>query len=82
MDDNITIMTISLLVLIFFSAFFSATETAYSSLNRIRLKNMAELNDKAKSIIDRYMGRQSFGTQNIGKNTGFLDISADEEMPF
>lgn len=41
-----------------------------------------QLNDKAKSIIDRYMGRQSFGTQNIGKNTGFLDISADEEMPF
>lgn len=57
MDDNITIMIISLLVLIFFSAFFSATETAYSSLNRIRLKNMAELNDKAKralKLVDNY----------------------------
>ena len=52
MDDNITIMIISLIVLIMFSAFFSATETAYSSLNRIRLKNMAELNDKAKRALN------------------------------
>lgn len=31
-----------IIILIAFSAFFSATETAYSSVNRIRLKSMAE----------------------------------------
>lgn len=51
MDDSITIMIVSLLVLVLFSAFFSATETAYSSLNRIRIKNLAETNKKAKRVL-------------------------------
>lgn len=51
MDDSITIMIVSLFVLIMFSAFFSATETAYSSLNRIRIKNLAETNKNAKRVL-------------------------------
>lgn len=46
----------SVLIIIFcilFSAYFSATETAFSSLNRIRIKNMAERGDKrAKLVLD------------------------------
>ena len=46
----------SVLIIIFcilFSAYFSATETAFSSLNRIRIKNMAEKGDKrAKLVLD------------------------------
>lgn len=34
-------LIIAILILILFSAYFSATETAFSSLNKIRLKNMA-----------------------------------------
>lgn len=37
--------TLSLIIILFcivMSAYFSATETAFSSLNRIRIKNMAE----------------------------------------
>ena len=33
---------IILVILVFLSAFFSATETAFTSANRIRLKSMAE----------------------------------------
>ena len=41
-----------LLVLILFSAYFSATETAFSSLNLIKLKNMAkDGNKRAKSTL-------------------------------
>lgn len=47
--------TASLLIIIFciiMSAYFSATETAFSSLNRIRIKNMAEKgNKKAKLVL-------------------------------
>ena len=39
-------MPIILVVLIIFSAYFSATETAFSTLNRIRLKNAADSGDK------------------------------------
>ncbi len=37
---------IVLIILVFLSACFSATETAFSSLNKIRLKNMANNGDK------------------------------------
>lgn len=51
MEDNIG----SLIVIIFcviMSAYFSATETAFSSLNKIRLKNMADKgNKKAKKVL-------------------------------
>ena len=41
-----------LCVLIFLSAYFSATETAFSSLNKIRIKNMAaEGNKRAKLVL-------------------------------
>lgn len=39
--SSITWLSISIVVLIGLSAFFSATETSFSSLNRIRLKNLA-----------------------------------------
>ena len=35
-----------LVILIVFSAYFSATETAFSTINRIRLKNAADNGDK------------------------------------
>ena len=45
-------------VLIALSAFFSATETAFSSLNRTRLKNMAEHGnkraEKTLALAERY----------------------------
>ena len=49
---------IVLVVLLMMSAYFSATETAFSSINRIRLKSQAENgDDKARRILalaDRY----------------------------
>lgn len=42
-----------LVVLILFSAYFSATETAFSSLNKIKLKNEAQKGDKrAKKTLE------------------------------
>ena len=42
MDDGNIPLIIALVVLVAFSAFFSASETAYTSLNKIRLKNQAK----------------------------------------
>ena len=41
-DSASIAMIVTLLILVVMSAYFSATETAYTSLNRIRLKNRAE----------------------------------------
>ncbi len=44
---------IAIAILVIFSAYFSATETAFTSLNRIRIKNLANDGDrKAKEVMD------------------------------
>lgn len=44
---------IAIAILVIFSAYFSATETAFTSLNRIRIKNLANDGDrKAKEVLD------------------------------
>lgn len=51
MDTSISIMVLA--VLIIMSGYFSATETAFSSLNRIRLKNLVSTgNKRAKLTLD------------------------------
>ncbi len=47
MDGDSIIQIVILGVLILCSAYFSATETAFSSMNRIRMKTMAETNKRA-----------------------------------
>lgn len=45
---------LSLAIIVFciiMSAYFSATETAFSSLNRIRIKNLAEKGDKKAALV-------------------------------
>ncbi len=52
MDDGSIMLIISIAVLILMSAYFSATETAFSSLNRVRLKSMANSgNRRAKQTL-------------------------------
>ena len=44
---------IAIAILVIFSAYFSATETAFTSLNRIRIKNLAnDGNHRAKQVMD------------------------------
>ena len=40
-----------ILVCLVMSAYFSATETAFSSLNRIRIKNMADKGNKRAELV-------------------------------
>ena len=46
MDPDSTILLIVLVAMVVMSGYFSATETAFTSLNRIRLKSRAENGDK------------------------------------
>ncbi len=52
MDSHSIILIVAIVVLIGLSAFFSATETAFMSLNRVKVKNLAQLGDKrAKRVL-------------------------------
>lgn len=50
-DDTVSILLIVACVVM--SGYFSATETAFSSLNRIRVKNMAEKGDSHAELVLR-----------------------------
>lgn len=50
MDSHSTTMILVLIVLIFCSAYFSATETAFSSMNRIRLKNLMNAGNRRAKL--------------------------------
>jgi len=53
MDNGSTILLAVLVVMVVMSAYFSATETAFTSLNHIRLKSRAESGDRtAQRILD------------------------------
>ena len=53
MDNHLGYSIGIIVVCLFFSAYFSATETAFTSLNRIRMKNMAgEGSQRAKKVLE------------------------------
>lgn len=51
MEGSIFTSVIAIVILIIFSAYFSATETAYTSLNRIRMKNLAGTGNKRAKLV-------------------------------
>ena len=52
MDQTSWIQLISIVILLILSAFFSSAETAFSTVNQIRMENLAEEgNKKAKLVI-------------------------------
>lgn len=51
MDINSIIIILSLGILILMSAYFSATETAFSTFNSIRLKNLAKTGNKKAHLV-------------------------------
>ena len=76
--QQITWQIVSMLVLVALSAFFSATETAFSTLNRTRLKNMAEHGDRraaaALALAENY--DELLSTILVGNNIVNIALSS------
>ena len=76
MDQSAILQILLIVVLVGLSAFFSATETAYSSLNKTRLKSLAEHGSKraaqALALAENYS--ELLSTILIGNN--IVNISA------
>ena len=58
MDSTCIAILVALVIMVFLSAWFSSTETAYSSVNKIRLKSKSEDGNvraqKALALLDQY----------------------------
>jgi len=80
MDDSHSyyiILLVTLIVLLYFSAFFSASEMAFSSLNRIKLKSLAEKSKRARlalKLLELY--DKILSTVLIGNNIANIASSA------
>ena len=81
MNSDIVSLII-ILICVMLSAYFSATETSFTSLNRIRMKNMAEKGDKRAELVlkllenfDKLLSTILVGNNivNIGLSDGFHD---------
>lgn len=80
MDTAGVIQIVSLAVLILLSAFFSSAETAFSTVNRVRLRTLAEEGNKSAirvlAILDRY--GKMLSAILIGNN--IVNLSASSVM--
>lgn len=78
MDSDSIFTIIAMVALLIASGFFSATETAYSSLNKLRIKNLADKNDKsavvAYKLIEKY--DQVLSTVLIGNNIVNISLAS------
>ncbi len=54
MPDGVPQLLVAIVVLIILSGFFSATETAYTSLNVIKVKSLAQKNAKYEKVLSLY----------------------------
>lgn len=84
MSNNLTLNILIMAVLVMMSAYFSATETAFSSLNKTRLKTMAEKGDKraklALDLSERY--DKLISTILIGNNIVNITVASIGTMLF
>jgi len=78
LDPNYTWQIISLVVLIVLSSFFSMSETALMSLNRIRLRNMVEAEVPGAKLVEKLIQNPNrlLGAILIGNNVVNIGASA------
>ena len=76
MDSSSIIQLIILVILIALSAFFSSAETALTTINKIRMRNLAEAGNKRASLVLKLTGDSPklLSTILIGNN--IVNISA------
>ncbi len=77
MPDGSIPLLIAIIVLVILSGFFSATETAYTSLNTIKLKSLAQKDTRFKKVLSLYERYdQLLSTILIGNNIVNLTASS------
>lgn len=78
MDSSSAVQLVTVLILIMLSAFFSSAETAFSSVNRVRLRALIEDGNKRAELVDKILGNYSkmISTILIGNNIVNLGASS------
>jgi CBS domain containing-hemolysin-like protein len=78
MDGDSIGLIIVMVILLALSAFFSATETAFSTFNRIRMKSMAQSGNKKAALVMKYDDKydKMLNSVLIGNNIVNISLSS------
>lgn len=78
MDPSSAVQLVTIFILVLLSGFFSSAETAFSSINRVRLKAMIDDGSKRAVLVDKILENYSkmISTILIGNNIVNLGASA------
>jgi CBS domain containing-hemolysin-like protein len=78
MDGDSIGLIIIMVILLALSAFFSATETAFSTFNRIRMKSMAQSGNKKAALVMKYDDKydKMLNSVLIGNNIVNISLSS------
>ena len=76
LDPSDAIRIIVLLVLLLFSAFFSSAETAFTTVNRIRIRTLAEDNNARALLVQEILERYSKMLTSILVGNNIVNLSA------
>ena len=76
MEPSDMIMSIVLLILLYLSGFFSSTETALTTVNKIKIKKLCEENNKSAIIVDKLLANPSKMLSVILIGNNIVNISA------
>ena len=58
-SSDVAIQSVILIVLLFLSAFFSSSETALTTVNKIRMRNLADAGDDRAEVVLKIIGNPS-----------------------
>lgn len=76
MDPSDAIQLLILVILLALSAFFSSSETALTTVNRIRIRNLAEAGDSRAIILTKVIDNQSKMLSAILIGNNIVNLSA------
>ncbi|MEG0215317.1 MAG: hemolysin family protein [Hungatella sp.] len=76
MDSSDAIQLLTLVILLFLSAFFSSSETALTTVNRIRIRNLAEAGEPKAIILTKVIENQGKMLSAILIGNNVVNISA------
>ena len=78
MDTSEIFQLVIIFILLFLSAFFSSAETAFSTVNKIRLQTMADAGDKRAALACKILSNygKMLSTVLIGNNIVNISTSA------
>ncbi len=76
MDIDTILKLIVLIILILLSAFFSSAETALTTVNKIRIRSLAEEGNKNAALVDKILEKRSKMLSAILIGNNIVNISA------